>query len=60
MMSGGNWWRANEISIGHLTREREVGDRWGDKTAYMNEASERVLARTGLYASMLECSAIKD
>jgi hypothetical protein len=27
------WWRANEISIGHLTREREVGDRWRDKTA---------------------------
>ena len=22
----------NEISIGHLTREREVGDRWRDKT----------------------------
>jgi hypothetical protein len=32
MMSGGNWWRANDISIGHLTREREVGDRWRDKT----------------------------
>jgi hypothetical protein len=32
MMSGGNWWRANEISIGHLTHERDVGDRWRDKT----------------------------
>jgi hypothetical protein len=32
MMSGGNWWRANEISIGHLTREIQVGDRWRDKT----------------------------
>jgi hypothetical protein len=31
-MSGGNWWRANEISIGHLTHERDVGDRWRDKT----------------------------
>ena len=31
-MSGGNWWRANDISIGHLTREIEVGDRWRDKT----------------------------
>jgi len=30
------------------------------RAAYMNEASERVLARTGLYASMLVCSAIKD
>ena len=25
-MSGGNWWRANDISIGHLTRERDAGD----------------------------------
>ena len=32
MMSGGNWWRANEISIGHLTHERDAGDRWRDKT----------------------------
>jgi hypothetical protein len=32
MMSGGNWWRANEISIGHLTSEIQVGDRWRDKT----------------------------
>jgi hypothetical protein len=32
-MSAGNWWRANEISIGHLTHERDVGgDRWRDKT----------------------------
>jgi hypothetical protein len=35
MMSGENWWRANEISIGHLTREGEVGDRWRDKTAML-------------------------
>ena len=33
MMSGGNWWRANDISIGHLTHERDAGDRWRDKTA---------------------------
>ena len=36
-MSGGNWWRANEISIGHLTHERDVGDRWRDKTAATDE-----------------------
>ena len=34
MTSGRNWWRANEISIGHLTREIQVGDRWRDKTVY--------------------------
>jgi hypothetical protein len=27
MMSGGNWWRANKISMGHLTNESDVGDR---------------------------------
>ena len=43
MMSGGNWWRANEISIGHLTREIEVGDRWRDKTVY--SAGTRGLGR---------------
>jgi hypothetical protein len=31
MMSGRNWWRANEISMGHLTHERDVGDRRHDK-----------------------------
>jgi hypothetical protein len=30
------------------------------RAAYMNGASKRVLARTGLYALMLVCSAIKD
>jgi hypothetical protein len=33
MMSGGNWWRAKDISISHLTHERDAGDRWRDKTA---------------------------
>jgi hypothetical protein len=33
MMSGGNWWRANEISMGHLTHERDVDGRRRDKTA---------------------------
>jgi transposase-like protein len=32
MMSGGNWWRAKDISISHLTHERDAGDRWRDKT----------------------------
>jgi hypothetical protein len=26
------WWRANDIFIGHLTHERDAGDRWRDKT----------------------------
>jgi hypothetical protein len=31
-MSAGNWWRAIEISIGHLTHEIDVGgDRGGTK-----------------------------
>jgi hypothetical protein len=32
MMSGGNWWRANDISMGHLTHGRDVGYRWRDET----------------------------
>jgi hypothetical protein len=40
MMSGGNWWRANEISIGHLTREIQVGDRWRDKTPLLSPRND--------------------
>ena len=39
-MSGGNWWRANDISIGHLTHERDAGDRWRDKTQQKETESD--------------------
>ena len=44
-MSGGNWWRANEISINHLTHERDVGDPWRDKTSPDLNPIEQVFAK---------------
>jgi hypothetical protein len=41
MMSGGNWWRAKDISISHLTHERDAGDRWRDKTLPILPSSSR-------------------
>src|ERR1700722_16706436 len=48
MMSGGNWCRANEISVGHLTNEGDVGDRWRDKTLSSSRTrGERLAQKVG-------------
>ena len=48
MMLGGNWCRANEISVGHLTNKGDVGDRWRDKTLSSSPTrGERLAQKVG-------------